>query len=168
MRLAEWAWKLVCGIPHKVIGGELRPYMKRWYLIPRNRWLNVYLHQFLRDDDDRALHDHPWWFMSFMLWGRYREHFEKPIHSELLAGGAQWISSQECSIERRAPSFAFRRAAHRHRVELMKRDGMAVPCWTIVITGRRVREWGFWCPQGFVHWQQFTSADGNEVGRGCD
>lgn len=147
MRLAEWAWKLVRGIPHQVIGGELRPYMKRWYLIPRNRWLNVYLHQFLRSDDDRALHDHPWWFVSIMIRGQY---------TEITESGA-------AGVVRAAWSIALRRATHRHRVVIGSK-----PAWTIVITGRRVREWGFWCPQGFVHWQQFTSADGNEVGRGCD
>ena len=43
-----------------VIGGAERPYLRRWWVIPRNRLFNVYLHQFLRSDDDRALHDHPW------------------------------------------------------------------------------------------------------------
>ncbi|SID67872.1 Protein of uncharacterised function (DUF550) [Mycobacteroides abscessus subsp. abscessus] len=59
--------------PHQPIGAEGEaPYLLRWYVIPRNRWLNIYLHKFLRDDDDRALHDHPWWFVSLMLWGQYK------------------------------------------------------------------------------------------------
>jgi hypothetical protein len=40
--------------PDQVIGGRERPYMLRWYLIPRNRFCNIYLHHFLRSDDDRA------------------------------------------------------------------------------------------------------------------
>src|SRR3546814_8204117 len=40
--------------PDITIGGEDNPYLRRWYIIPRNRWFNVYLHEFLRDDDDRA------------------------------------------------------------------------------------------------------------------
>lgn len=47
--------------PDFLVGGKENPYMKRWWLIPRNKWFNIYLHQFMRDDDDRALHDHPWW-----------------------------------------------------------------------------------------------------------
>lgn len=45
--------------PDVVIGGDASPYMRRWWVIPRNRRFNVYLHHFLRSDDDRALHDHP-------------------------------------------------------------------------------------------------------------
>ena len=32
--------------------------LERWWLIPRNRFLNVYLHRFDHSDEDRALHDH--------------------------------------------------------------------------------------------------------------
>jgi hypothetical protein len=67
-------------------------------------------------------------------------------------------------------SIAFRRAEHRHRV-VLKKDlyGSPIPCWTLVITGPRVREWGFWCPRGFVHWKAFTkSKNSGEVGRGCE
>jgi hypothetical protein len=45
--------------PDFVIGGD-SPYMLRWWIIPRNKFFNIYLHRFLRSDDDRALHDHPW------------------------------------------------------------------------------------------------------------
>src|SRR3546814_7255198 len=60
--------------PDITIGGEDNPYLRRWYIIPRNRWFNVYLHEFLRDDDDRALHDHPWVNLSILLRGQYVEH----------------------------------------------------------------------------------------------
>lgn len=46
--------------PDVVIGGFQNPYLLRWYVIPRNPVFNVYVHLFLRSDDDRALHDHPW------------------------------------------------------------------------------------------------------------
>jgi hypothetical protein len=46
--------------PDFIIGGADNPYLLRWWIIPRNRWCNVYLHKILRDDDPRALHDHPW------------------------------------------------------------------------------------------------------------
>lgn len=146
MTIFVWLKKLLALEPHQLIGGESRPYMRRWFLIPRNRWLNIYLHQFLRDDDDRALHDHPWWFVSLMVRGQYTEITEN--------GSAGYM--------RRAPDIAFRSAEHRHRIVLG--DGT---CWTIVLTGPRVRDWGFWCPQGFVPWRQFTTPDGNDVGPGC-
>lgn len=61
--------------PDFVIGGHERPYLLRWWVIPRNPVFNIYLHQFRRSDDDRALHDHPWLFnASWLLSGEYVEH----------------------------------------------------------------------------------------------
>lgn len=153
-RLWNWLTTLISGKPHFIIGSSDAPYMHRWYLIPRNPWINVYLHKFLRDDEDRALHDHPWSFLSFMVWGAYTEIRPTNILGELM----NWPKT------RSAPSIAFRRATDRHRVALI--DGR--PCWTIVITGPKVREWGFWCPKGFVVWTDFVARDNHgSVGKGC-
>lgn len=142
----NWFLRLLSGKPHFVIGNLHNPYMFRWYLIPRNHWLNIYLHKFLRDDDDRALHDHPWWFISFLIWGRYDEHTDSAL------------------IRRKSPSIAYRPAERRHRIALIDNK----PAWTIVITGPKSREWGFWCPKGFVPWYQFVKRDNSgEVGPGC-
>lgn len=132
--------------PDYEIGGSLDPYMRRWWLIPRNRWFNIYLHCFKRSDDDRAFHDHPWWNISFLIHGSYIEH--TPAGSSVRVSG----------------DVVFRRATASHRIELHNGD-----CWSIFITGRRIREWGFYCPKGWVHWKIFTnSADGGQtIGRGC-
>ena len=145
-RLRDWLPVLLSGRPHFVIGDPQRPYLLRWYLIPRNKRFNLYLHKFLRDDDDRALHDHPWWFVSLVIRGAYQE---------MLDGGR--------SVVRRAGSVGFRAAEHRHRVVLLR-----VPTWTIVLTGPVARDWGFWCPKGFVPWQRFTATNNpGDVGPGC-
>lgn len=60
--------------PDVVIGEVHRPYLLRWWVIPRNPVFNVYLHRFMRSDDDRALHDHPWSNLSILLRGSYGEH----------------------------------------------------------------------------------------------
>ena len=139
--------------PDFVIGGLDAPYLRRWFVIPRNPVFNIYLHQFLRSDDDRALHDHPWLFnCSLLLDGSYVEH----THSGkalLLAG-----------------NWRFRWGAAPHRVELFSEfDDVLSPCWTLFITGPRVREWGFHCLKGWVHWRDFTDTlDSGSVGRGCD
>ena len=133
--------------PDFLIGGADNPYIRRWWVIPRNRWFNIYLHQFLRSDDDRALHDHPWVNLSILLSGCYTEHTEQ--------GAAVHV----------APAVIFRPSGRMaHRIEL--EDG---PCWTLFITGPRYREWGFLCPRGWVHWKLFTAADDiGQVGKGCD
>lgn len=43
-------------------------------------------------------------------------------------------------------------------------DGMEVWIWG----GEQVREWGFACPKGWVHWRDFVDArDAGQIGRGC-
>lgn len=136
--------------PDVIIGGAADPYMRRWWLIPRNRIFNIYLHHFMRSDDDRALHDHPWWNLSILLDGRYVEH-------TIAKGGINHRA------ERRAGDRKFRLASAAHRIELV--DG---PCWTLFLTGPMIRKWGFHCPRGWVHWKVFTRADNpGEIGRGC-
>lgn len=136
--------------PDFVIGGRSEPYLFRWWVIPRNRVFNIYLHQFFRSDDDRALHDHPWWNVSILLQGRYIEH---RIH----AGGVHERA------ERGMGAIVGRKPGTAHRIEL--HDGM---CTTLFITGPRVRDWGFHCPKGWVPWQKFTApGDAGAIGAGC-
>ena len=128
-------------------------YLRRWYVIPRNKEFNIYLHNFVGDDDDRALHDHPWHSMSLILKGGYIEH---------LPSGLQTI--------RRPGEIIYRLPEDSHRVALHRdRQGIPLPAWTVFITGARVREWGFHCPKGWVQWDKFVSAnDSGAVGKGCD
>jgi hypothetical protein len=148
--------------PDFIIGGSERPYLRRHFLLPRNRFLNVYVHEFLRSDDDRALHDHPWMFNgSWILDGTYVEH-------TIRAGGA-------CERTQRCPGeFKLRFGRAPHRIELLQdmvdSVGWEMPCWTVFITGPRVREWGFYCMErGWIHWKRFTAPnDKGAVGAGCD
>lgn len=139
--------------PDQVIGGSDRPYMLRWYVIPRNRLLNIYVHHFLRSDDDRALHDHPWANCSVLLAGTYTEH-------TISAGGInkRQVLAAPCARIRWSGKFA-------HRIELHKGS-----CWTLFITGPRYRTWGFHCPsEGWIPWKRFVdSTDTGAIGPGCE
>lgn len=144
--------------PDFVIGGHERPYLLRWFVIPRNPFFNVYLHEFRRSDDDRALHDHPWIFnASWILRGKYIEHTIK-------AGGLLFRT------HRQTGDFKLRFGKAPHRVELINENGEPLSCWTLFITGPRVREWGFYCMErGWIHWKKFTATnDPGDVGAGCD
>jgi len=134
--------------PDIVIGGETNPYMRRWWAVPRNPVLNLYLHEFWRSDDDRALHDHPWLFnISILLDGRYLEHTFAGI------------------FLRKTGAIKFRWGRAPHRVELLNGQ----KCVTLFITGPRVRQWGFYCPQGWKHWRDFTAPGApGEIGKGCE
>jgi len=131
--------------PDFVIGLPEDPYLIRWWMIPRNREGNHYRHCILKSDDDRALHDHPWDSVSVVLEGVLKEH---------LSDGSSRI------LEIGKPYF--RKATDAHRLEVI--EG---PVWTDFFTGPKVREWGFHCPQGWVHWKEFTAENPGEIGRGC-
>jgi hypothetical protein len=134
--------------PNVTIGSPNDPYLLRWYVIPRNRFFNVYLHLFLRSDDDRALHDHPWLFnLSILLEGEYDELTKRNF------------------VRRKAGQWKLRLGPAPHRLELVK----GRPCWTLFITGPRYRVWGFYCPNRWVPWMEFTKAENpGEIGPGCD
>jgi len=137
--------------PDFIIGGAEAPYLRRWWVIPRNRFFNIYLHQFLRSDDDRALHDHPWFNLSLLLRGRYVEH-------TIRAGGVAR------AVERRAGAIKLRSPWTAHRVEIIPGE----ECWTLFVTGPVVRTWGFHCTRGWRPWREFVDArDTGSVGRGC-
>jgi hypothetical protein len=128
-----------------------KEYLRRWFVIPRNPVFNIYYHEIVRSDDDRALHDHPWFNISIILVGGYWEH-------TIAKGGVhhrKW---------RGAGTIKFRTAKAAHRLEV---DG---PCSTLFITGPRFRSWGFHCPEaGWRHWRTFTGGErGDTIGRGCD
>lgn len=137
--------------PDFVIGPVRDPYMLRWWLIPQNRFFNIYLHQILHDDEDRALHDHPWASLSYMIAGKLVELYRDPknpkSYTRTLKAG-QWV--------RRSATFA-------HRLILVSDTAT-----TIFMIGPVVREWGFHCPQGWIPWREFVKPDSpGEVGRGC-
>ena len=154
-------WRIFNRKPDVVIGGKESPYLLRWFVIPRNPFLNIYLHEFHRPDDDRALHDHPWMWASYVIDGQYVEHTIK--------------SGLPVQRLRKPGSWAFRLPKTAHRIELEKGlvsdDGRQLyfRCWTLFITGPRIRNWGFNCPQGWVPWQLFTDPkDSGATGKGCD
>lgn len=91
------------------------PYMERWVL---NLGLfSIRLHHWFRSDDKRAEHDHPSWFLTLILKGSYTD------QGELLTPG----------------TVRFRRATYRHVVDVTS-GGV----WTLLIFGRKTRDWGFW------------------------
>lgn len=136
--------------PDFVIGEPAAPYILRWWILPRNRWVNIYLHNIQRSDDDRALHDHPWVNFSLLLRGMYLEHTTDGVRLRV-AGDVVCRSTKMA-----------------HRLQLV--DGRGA--WSLFITGPTMRTWDFHCPQGWRSWKVFTAhnEDGHSgrIGRGCD
>jgi len=142
--MRDWADSIMLRKPDFTIGGD---YMQRWFIIPRNDRMNLYLHRTLRSDDD-VMHDHPWDNTSFVIDGGYLEH------------------TPEGTFERQPGQVIHRKATDVHRLELIH----GLPSISLFMTGPKVREWGFHCPKGWVHWKDFTGGyhDGrSEKGAGC-
>ncbi|WP_141245656.1 hypothetical protein [Mycobacterium avium] len=46
----RWLTRLLSGQPHQVIEVHDRPYLLRWFLVPPNRFCNLYWHRFIGSD----------------------------------------------------------------------------------------------------------------------
>lgn len=101
------------------LGKSECPYAYRWVFIFFGYSIRV--HHFLRSDDKRYFHDHPWWFLTFVLKGSYTD-----------------VSSEGRDTLKRF-SFRYRPSNHSHYVDIPKGG-----CWTVLLTGKPVRKWGFW------------------------
>jgi hypothetical protein len=127
----------------KYIGGKEDPLLIRWILF-RIPSFGIFIHKFCRSDYDRALHDHPWTFISYILKGGYYEFTES---------GIEWIGPG-----RRL----YRPAEFKHRVVLQQlSNGLKKwleppdPSWSLVFVFRRRRKWGFWLKDKWCWWRQY-------------
>jgi hypothetical protein len=147
MIIADWIVARTMKRPPDFIIGAIKEdaYMLRWWVIPRNRFFNLYLHKVLRDDEDRALHDHPWASLSYMVSGGIWE---------VTNDGREWVKPGR---------WKYRGASYAHRLVRS-----AEPAVTLFFTGPRIRQWGFHCPKGWRHWKDFVAKDdAGSIGRGC-
>lgn len=134
--LQAWAQgQMVARPPDFEIGYN---YLRRWWVVPRNRYSNLYLHHFLGSDDDRAMHDHPWPWTSLLIKGRYIEH------------------TPEGSVMREEGSVVSRPASALHRVEMLPGEEAV----TLFFTGPKERDWGFMTENGWVHYKEFIEVHG--------
>ena len=113
------------GLSHDLVVEQTEPYLERWIF-----WcgFSIRIHKFHKGDDDRAFHDHPWWFVTVPL-KRYLELTPTQGTQTLKAGRPH-----------------YRKATHRHIVQLIDDN----PTWTLIITGLKARKWGFWSGDCFT------------------
>lgn len=101
------------------LGNPECPYIKRWVIDFGP--FSIRLHHWISSDDQRNFHDHPWWYLTLVLKGGYVDR------------------NPQGSKRRTIGSLDFYPATHQHTV-LVDPKG----CWTLLITGRESRTWGFW------------------------
>jgi len=142
----RWHFNILPRSPDLCIGGESNPYLRRWYILSTPLF-RIYLHNMVRNDDDRALHDHPWNNVSIILKGGFVEVTPNGRYPRLLG------------------SITVRKAKDAHRLELPKGKRSS---WSLFLTGRYQRKWGFHCPKGWIPYEQFLKVDAHgETGAGC-
>ena len=140
-------------------------YLTRYTLL-ETKYFQVCIHVFHRSDGP-DLHDHPWNFLSLILWNGYIEHTPEQPHE-------QGLSNSNTLRRRVWPGMIlFRRATHIHRVELLKgsyvqnhffeRPGIGQydkKAVILVIMGRKFREWNFFTRSGFkMNWKDYFTAN---------
>ncbi len=135
--LGRWAEGIIASRPRDFEIGT--NYLRRWWVVPRNYYANVYLHEIVGNDDDRAMHDHPWENTSVIIKGGFIEHQPEGI------------------FERHVGDTVHRQAVQLHRLELLPGVERTL---SLFFTGPKVREWGFQTADGWVHYRDFVEIHG--------
>ncbi|RKR83214.1 hypothetical protein BDD43_3416 [Mucilaginibacter gracilis] len=110
-----------------------KPYLIRYSLFTC-RWFAVKVHNIILSDFE-CQHDHPWAFVTILLKGGYVEYTQ--TGSKVYGRG----------------SVLYRPAESLHRLEIHQ------PVWSLVITFKKVRQWGFLTPRGWIKWFDYSSTD---------
>lgn len=128
-------------------------YLDRWGVqIP---WLGgIFLHRMDAADPGLDLHDHPWSFLTFVIWGGYTEERALVREAPLLASIAEhWPDT--CTrgvVENRRPfTWRLMRLDECHRITRLHRRR----AWTLVFIGPVRRSWGFYLPSGYIGERQY-------------
>jgi hypothetical protein len=125
-------------------------HLRRHRLI-QTPWFGIYVHELRRPDQDRDCHDHPWRFRSWVLRGWYTEEIRYgDTTPSMRERGGVLVRRRRWSTHR-MPT----RLAHRI-VEVGPRTV------TLVLVGRKLRDWGFWVDgRTFVPWQEYIATRGH-------
>jgi hypothetical protein len=119
------------------------PYLIRYYVFLKDRNnfpFNIFIHKFMKGDDDEDMHDHPWGFFHIILSGGYWE--EVPYDQNDLNKGIQ-------KIWRESGYWNCVSADYKHRIELQDN----IKPWTIFIPLNKRSEWGFWVKKNQI-WEK--------------
>lgn len=158
-RLARWLLPKMIALSEgrksdfDIINGEDKEvYLRRWWIIPRNPFMNVYLHNMLHDDGD-VLHDHMYVSVSLVL-----DYGLQEVYCLDPESGFIELRKRCRTFEQGQVVFRSSRMAH----QLLVRR----PTWTIFVTGPRIKSWGFWCPKGWKEWKEYVALSNVPDGSG--
>lgn len=105
-------------------------YLLRLWLIKFVSWA-LALHWIRKADYARDMHDHPWWFVSFVVWGGYKERTLE--HPE-----GRWIRRWHFNYKPSGPK-------GQHIITEVLPNTL-----TLVLRGKNKHRWGFYTATGFI------------------
>lgn len=114
-------------------------YLWRWHLLT-TRWGRIYLHRFMRPDEDPDPHDHPWDSWIFILKGGYREKVYYDGTNKF-----KWYETHKAFSFRKMP------APTVHMIQKLE----APRVWTLLFCSKKRRNWGFLTPEGWVYYRDY-------------
>lgn len=135
--------------------------------IVQTPWFGLYLHRMDAPDPGVDLHDHPWPFVSLVLRGGYHEYRaytrDAPLFADLATAHPKGCAPGATNHRRRW-SIRRMRLDECHSIYRLDRP----PTWTLMLVGRRVRDWGFYVPSsawrgGFVREDYYDSLHRREL-----
>jgi hypothetical protein len=138
--------------PYTHIYGHDNPdelYMRRFWLfnpysretnMPKYKWFpwSIRIHNIMRADDDRDLHDHPWNARTIILRGGYIE--------ELIRGDNVMVPGMTRKIE----------FEQYHRIDFVSSNDET---WTLFISGSYQGVWGFLKDGVKIPWREYLGVE---------
>jgi hypothetical protein len=137
----------------EIVSQEGVVHFRRYRLISLP-FLNLYVHQLLHSDMDAHMHDHPWNFDSFILFGSYLEQASYPRK--------KWIGKDITSAKQEGMSLAIHSGKYSagdlisHTRNDVHRITLLTPVvWTLVLTTGFKSEWGYQTKEGWIQHQEY-------------
>lgn len=118
------------------LGKKECPYAYRWVF--NFGLFSIRIHKWIRSDDKRYFHDHPWSFITFVLKGSYTD--VSPNKKDDLN---RW-------------SIRYRKSTHKHYVKVKKGGAL-----TLLVTGPQTKNWGFWIKKKLLYPSQYFKQYGH-------
>lgn len=103
-------------------------HFKRFAII-ECKWFNIYIHSIYKADEDEHLHDHPWNYISIVLYGKFMEAIKNSTSAKQKYE-MNWLSPKDISAQK---------AERTHKIYMLLSEKIV----TLFFTGPRFREWGY-------------------------
>lgn len=132
-------------LPRKTFHGVAGAYLTRYRVFDTNA-LKLFVHNFHRPDEDPELHNHPWVVAVALV----------------LSGG--YVEERKSYADNRV----YKRPVCRFSINILfadtfhRVDSLDPDTWTIMLTGPRIQDWGFWDRRtgDYEQWEEFIRNKG--------